>query len=41
MGLLHVLVPVLLACGQDEAKPPPDAKWKADFGLTIVEKDGK
>ena len=41
MGLLHVLVPILLACGQDEAKPPPDAKWKADFALSIVEKDGK
>jgi len=45
MGLLEVLVPVLLACGrQEDAKappPPPDAKWKADYALTIVERDGK
>jgi hypothetical protein len=45
MGLLSLLVPALLACvRQDEGKvpaPPPDAKWKADFALSIVEKDGK
>jgi hypothetical protein len=44
MKLLSLLVPVLLACApQDAAKVPeaPDAKWKADFALTIVERDGK
>lgn len=45
MALLKLLVPVLLACvPQDDGKapaPPPDAKWKADFALSIVEKGGK
>jgi hypothetical protein len=37
-------VPILLACAaQDAGKPPdaPDAKWKANFALSVVEKDGK
>src|ERR1051325_8840802 len=49
MKLLAFLVPVFIACGrqedgktQDKAPPPPaDAKWKADFKLTLVERDGK
>ncbi|HLY10897.1 MAG TPA: hypothetical protein VKW04_16465 [Planctomycetota bacterium] len=39
-----VLLPFLLAWApQDAAKAPPapDAKWKASFALSIVEKDGK
>ena len=52
MKLLAFLVPILIACGRQEdgkpadkaqAKPqePADAKWKADFKLTLVERDGK
>ncbi|MBV8879481.1 MAG: hypothetical protein JO332_05945 [Planctomycetaceae bacterium] len=44
MNALALLVPVLLAgVSQDAGKAPepPDAKWKADFGLSIVQKDGK
>jgi hypothetical protein len=43
-----LIVPLLLACGrQDDAQakqaPPaaPDAKWKADFKLLLMERDGK
>jgi hypothetical protein len=46
---LSLIVPILIACGrqddgkaQDQAPPAaPDAKWKADFTLTLVERDGK
>jgi hypothetical protein len=43
---LSLIVPILLACGRQDDKaqappPAPDAKWKADFKLTLVERDGK
>jgi hypothetical protein len=47
MKLLAVLAPILIACGRQEdgkaqaAPPPADAKWKAEFKLSLVERDGK
>src|SRR6185295_12667447 len=47
MKFLGLIVSTLLAAGfQDDGKgqappPPPDAKWKADFKLSLAEKDGK
>jgi hypothetical protein len=47
MKFLSLLVPLLLACGRQEdakAQAPPaaaDAKWKADFKLLLMERDGK
>ena len=45
MMFLAFLVPMLLAA-QDDGKgqappPPPDAKWKAEFKLSLTERDGK
>ncbi|MBI3858144.1 MAG: hypothetical protein HY293_20880 [Planctomycetes bacterium] len=34
-------VPVLLACGLQAPPVPPDAKWKAEFKLSLIERDGK
>lgn len=45
--LRTLFVLALLACGpQEDPKvqvppPPPDAKWKADFKLSLMERDGK
>ena len=47
MAASPLIVPILLAAlAQGDAKgqappPPPDAKWKADFKLSLVEKEGK
>ena len=45
MKFLSLIVPLLLAAvSQDDGKgqaPPPDAKWKAEFKLSLAEKDGK
>ncbi len=44
MTFVAVLVPLLLACAPQDAgkvQEPPDAKWKINFALTIVQKDGK
>jgi hypothetical protein len=47
MAASPLIVPILLAAlAQGDAKgqtppPPPDAKWKADFKLSLIEKEGK
>jgi len=44
MKVVAILVPLLLACAPQDAgkvQEAPDAKWKASFALTIVQKDGK
>src|SRR5258708_5533305 len=44
MKVVSLFVPLLLACAPQDAgkvQQAPDAKWKASFALSIVQKDGK